>query len=159
MENENVIDYMAVLADMDAKKAALEAAIAGVRQMLGQSQSSVSSAMSVGGPTPTSVVIRADEFFQMSIGDTTIKYLNMVRKPQSTQEIATALESGGMTHTSKNWYQTVSGSLLRRESADGEIMRVKRGMWGLSTWYPGKARKLKKDNGIEDTSEKDKAES
>lgn len=139
------IDYAAVLADLEAKRAGLDAAIAGVKQMLGQSHVAASSPSASGhGNGAGAISLRGDEFFQMSIPDASIKYLKMVKKPQTTKEIAEALEKGGMLHGSGDFIQTV-GSVINRRSkaADSEVANVKRGVWGLSEWYPGVRRNKK----------------
>lgn len=136
--DNNSINYDAVLADLESKKAVLESAIAGIRAILGQSgQSGAAASQSVNGSTG-SVNVSSDAFFQMTIPDAAIKYLKMARKPQGTKAIADALEQGGMTHTSKDFYQTVGSSLNRRADApNSELVSVRRGEWGIAEWYPG----------------------
>ena len=139
MATDNVagIDYAMVLADLKAKRADLDAAIAGIERMLGAATGGVISFEGL----PADV--QPDSFFGMSIIEGTKKFLAMKKRPQTTQEIADALIAGGMTHASGNWGNTV-GSVLNRSL---ELVRVKRGTWGLAAWYPGRRRT---------TSEKDK---
>ena len=69
-----VIDYEAVLADLEAKKAALDSAIAGIRQMLSLgAQSGAGQA----GRGADSVSVESDTFFGMSIGDAAKKFLSL----------------------------------------------------------------------------------
>lgn len=131
------IDYAAVLADLKAKRADLDAAIAGIERMIGVAPSF---ANVIFGEVNTSSDVQSDSFFGMSIADASKKFLGMKRKPQTTQDIADALEAGGMTHTSGNWGNTVGSVLNRIDASGGDIVRVKRGTWGLASWYPGRKR-------------------
>jgi len=128
------IDYEAVLADLEAQKTALEAAIAGIRQMLGRGPQTVPSA-----PTgrPESTVIESDTFFALTVGEAAKKYLRMTKRKQSAAAIAEALDEGGLHHTSKSFPNTVRTALIR----DPEVVQVGRGEWGLAEWYPGRRRK------------------
>lgn len=127
------IDYQAVLADLEERKANIEAAIDGVKAILGE----VGGIPHAKGDFPVSV--SSDTFFGMSIVDATVKYLRMNKSKKSTREIVDALESGGMTTTSKNFTNTVYALLFRSQKLDGEVIRVGNG-WGLAEWYPGRNR-------------------
>jgi hypothetical protein len=131
MSTDTTIDYAAVLADLEARRNALDAAIAAVRLIAGQA------------PLPTVVApsdqpkldvheIPTDAFHGMSIADATRKYLAAVRRKQSTRQIAEALETGGLHSTAKNFTTTVY-TVLERQS---DIVRVGKD-WGLASWYPG----------------------
>ena len=98
---------------------------------------------------PNGSEIEPDSFFGMSILDAAKKFLAMKKKPQTTADVATALEQGGMTHSSGNWGNTVGSVLNRSDASGGEIVKVKRGIWGLAAWYPGRKRNTgeKKDDG------------
>lgn len=143
------IDYAAVLADLEAKRAGLDAAIAGVKQMLGQASASTNTPQHAPVGSHHAAMLRGDEFFQMSIPDAAIKYLKMSRKPQTTKEIAIAIQKGGIPPGTGDFFQTV-GSVINRRSkaADQQIVSVKRGVWGLAEWYPG--RKFKKNGDASD---------
>lgn len=146
MSSENIVNYEAVLADLKARRASLDQAIAAIEPLVGISPQS-------GGGVSTSqdeqATIRQDSFFGMSIPDATKKYLLMSKKPKSTQEIADALLSGGMTSMSDNFSNSVGSVLNRQDKSGGEIVRVSRGMWGLAEWYPGRKRN-KKQNGVQE---------
>src|SRR5271166_4055386 len=96
------IDYGAILANMEAKKAALEAAIASLRAALamgalgasgdlpeGIAAASVSAAL-YGGDVPNGA------FLGKSIPDAAKLYLEIVKKKQTSREIAEALQKGGI---------------------------------------------------------------
>jgi hypothetical protein len=134
METEQKsVDYQAVLDDLEAKRQSLDNAIAGIKYLLGhavgvpatgQHKPQAGNAL-----TPTS-------FFGMSVGDAAKQYLAAVKVPKSTPDIAKALKDHGITTVSENFAVTVFTALQRKEGA-GEIVRPKRGLWGLKEWYPG----------------------
>lgn len=143
METEtNGIDYAAVLADLRAKRAKLDAAITGIETMLGlasESGESLSPAMS-GASGGTEV--KSDSFFGMTIPEAAKKYLAMKKVPKSTVEITQALKSGGIqAGTQGNFGNTVGSVLNRNYTQGGGIVRIRRGVWGLAEWYPNKPRK------------------
>ena len=129
--------YDAILADLEQKKVAIEAAIAGIKLLKGQGLSGPIPGM----PDMTALqgAIPTDYFFGMGIADAARKYLAAVKRPKSTREIASALQDGGMTHTSKNFIKTVSTILSQKNQQDGDIIKVGDG-WGLAAWYPGRKR-------------------
>ena len=139
METNKSSDYEAVLADLEAQRAELDSAIAVIKKQLGKpadqdGRVSVPSSKSGAVSHPN---IATDAFFGMGVAEAAKKYLGMVRKSQTVQEICVALEAGGFPHTSKSFYATVFTALKRRFEDQGDIVRVKRGVWGLAEWYPG----------------------
>lgn len=124
------IDYAAVLADLEAKRSAIDSAIAGVRQMLNLGAEQ--------GVTVSSekkeAAVRFDSFFRMSMPDAIAKYLEMAKTPQSVSEVMEALLTGGFKTTSKNPMPIVGSNLSRMKSA-GLLVNVD-GKWGLASWYP-----------------------
>lgn len=154
------IDYKAVLADLIAKRDVLNQSIAGISALLGQP----TDAMTKVGPTANPVAtgsgrtettcIRDHDFFGMGVAEAAAKFLGMTKKPQSTQEILEALNAGGLTHSSKNFYNTVYTSLKRREEQDGDIIQVNK-KWGLAAWFPGYRKKNKGVNGPDDDGQPD----
>jgi hypothetical protein len=160
------IDYSAVLSDLEAKRAAIDSAIAGVRQML-----NLGAEQGVGGATsgtserreqPTSV--RFDSFFRMPMSASIVKFLEIAKVPQSVSEVTAALLAGGFKTTSKNLMPIV-GSNLSRLKAAGETVNVE-GKWGLASWYPAarkaelhaKSKKSSKRKKTKPTATKDQAE-
>ena len=137
------IDYEAVLADLEDKRTAIENAIAGVRQILGQAGASNLGHVSGSFTVTTEDAIPSDFFFKMSIFDAVKKYLGAAKGPRSTMQIVEALEKGGLTHASKDIRKTVSTILNQKAKEDvPEIVKIKK-KWGLPAWYPG-MRKNKK---------------
>jgi hypothetical protein len=129
--SEAPINYEAVLADLEARKAKLEAAIESIRAILAQGGAGTS------GPIGPSGSIAPDAFLQMSIPDATKKYLGSTRQKQSTQAIIDALEKGGLP---KSKYNTVYSILSRRQKQVGDIINMD-GDWALAEWYPNYKRK------------------
>jgi hypothetical protein len=139
------VDYMAILADLEAKKAALEQAIASFRNALALGAlgaSDVANALvpSVFGPSTfvpsiTGGEIPAGAFLGKSISEAAKLYLEIVKKKQTTREIADALPKGGIESTSKkNWIPIVHAALVRIHKA-GALVKIGN-QWGLAVWYP-----------------------
>jgi hypothetical protein len=150
MEPTPSVDYQAVLEDLRARRASLDAAIEALEQLAGTPNGGTTGTVSA---SPSAGSLRSDTFFGMGIGDAAVKYLGIVKAPKNIAQIMSALEQGGLTHTSKNFYSTVFTALARRAENEADITRVKRGEWGLTAWYPG-LRKGKKSEPAEPDSEK-----
>lgn len=134
------IDYASILADLKAKKAALEAAIDSVFAAmavgsLGQSGDGTGYA-STGVPSSMNGEVPAGAFFSKSIPDAAKLYLEIVKKKQTSKEIAAALLKGGMESASKN-FPSIVHSILDRARKAANPAFVKLGtQWGLASWYP-----------------------
>jgi hypothetical protein len=113
----------ATLAELETRRARIDAAIAEIRMMLGQ-------------PAGDSGAPASDAFLGLSIPEATKKHLTAVRKALPTKAIMLALEAGGLR---KSAYNTIYGVLRRREVVIGDIINVK-GDWALAEWYPGHVR-------------------
>jgi hypothetical protein len=143
MSNEKV-DYVALLSDLEAKKAALEASIATLRSamalgLLGQTPEGIdlsAVAATSAGPAENAVPTELPHhaFLGMSLPAAIKMYLQAAKKKQTIKEIAAALREHGMESTSDNFEGVVTGSLNRLKGA-GDVLRFKDG-WGLSAWYP-----------------------
>lgn len=137
------IDYAAVLADLEARRAQIDAAIAFIRPLVGTS-SALSPVVS-GQVMPSAngtMELREDSFFSLSIPEAAKKFLSMRKRSATTPEIIDALRRGGQINASSNNYEKTVGSVLNRAHATGAgIVRVKRGTWGLAEWYPNKPKK------------------
>jgi len=123
------INYEAVLADIDARIAKLQATREGILEL-----AAVSGNTPTGGPGGK---VAHDAFLKMSIPDATKKYLSMARQKKDTQTIIDALEEGGLPRSE---YSTVYAVLRRREKQVGDIINMK-GDWALAEWYPNYKRK------------------
>lgn len=148
MGNTPTPDYAAVLADIEAKIAKLQATAEGIREL-----------MALSGISPTGGgggKVAHDAFLKMSIPDATKKYLGTVRKKQDTQSIIDALEQGGLPRSE---YQTVYAVLRRREKQIGDIINMQ-GDWALAEWYPNLRKKASKEgeSESEETEKDEKAE-
>ena len=130
--SDQPINYEAMLADLEAKKAQIEAAIAGIRLAMAMATGAPVPPPSGGGGTSYSATPSHDAFIGMSIPEATKKHLSTVRRKLSTQEIMSALEAGGLPPSK---YSTVYAVLRRREAQVGDIINMK-GDWALQEWYP-----------------------
>jgi hypothetical protein len=146
------VDYAAVLADLEARRAQIDAAIAVIRPLAGQ----LSMAMPPIAVTPAgtgiqtagaAVEIREDSFFSLSIPEAVKKYLAMRKRPASTSEIIDALKRGGQINSSSDSFKASVPSVLDRANSTGKgIVRVSRGTWGLAEWYPNRPKKSTNDD-------------
>ncbi len=139
------MDYAAILADLEAKRAALDATIASFRNALahgalGQAgdvpPATNGTAPSTYLPSMTGGEVPAGAFLGKSIPDAAKLYLEIVKKKQTSKEIAEALQKGGMESTSKNFQQMVHAILDRARKANFGIVKLDRSHWGLAGWYP-----------------------
>jgi len=135
--SDQPINYEAVLADLEARKAQIESAIIGIRVMLGQSGTSPTGGPTGGGSPYAGSTPAHDAFIGMSIPEAAKKHLTTVRKKLSTQELMTAMEAGGLPRSK---YNTVYAILRRRENQVGDIINMK-GDWALQEWYPNYRKK------------------
>ena len=125
------VNYEAVLVDLRARRASIDAAIAAIEQFQTALAGQPGEGIAVRQMDPTS--ISEDAFFGLSIVEAAKKYLGMVKRKQSIKEIADALDRGGLPHTSTNFVATVA-TMLRRAN-DPDLAKVGRGDWGLAGWY------------------------
>ena len=122
------IDYIAVLADLKAKRAKLDVMIEGLEDYLSMSGIGASSLQRVSGAND----IPSDAFLTLALGDAAKKYLGMVRKIQSIPQIVEALKQGGLHHAKTNAVYT---ALVRREDKVGDVIKADDNNWGLNEWY------------------------
>jgi hypothetical protein len=131
--------YDAVLADLEAQVATLQTAIAAIKAVRGGGPIVHVGTANIfeGGAPPSSVDIAIDAFHKLTVAQSIKKYLAMrPKKPATTQEIVDALMAGGQANSDGNNFAVVVGnSLNRMAAADGDVSKVKRGVWGLKEWY------------------------
>ena len=139
-DNEKkTLDYGAFLADLEAKRAVLDQAIASLRAVLAgggaESMSFVKLAGTIVNPPMHNGEVPAGAFLGKSIPESTKLYLSIVKQKQTPREIAEALQKGGMETTSKNFEGIVAAGIHRASKKYGEIVKVGRA-WALAEWYP-----------------------
>jgi hypothetical protein len=137
------INYEAVLADIEARIARLQATAAGIRELMAQGGTT----MPPGGSGPK-------DYLGMSIPEATKKYLTSARAKQSTQDVMKALEEGGLPSSK---YSTVYAILRRREKQVGDIINMN-GDWALSEWYPNHRKRTKQEETEEENGQPEEAE-
>lgn len=120
-----------VIQRLEHRKAEIETTIAVLRrELLGENVSIPD------GPAPAvsrseSREVQDDSFLGMSVPAACRKYLNMVKRPQTTPEIAAALERGGVHSSAQNFTTSVYTALTRQ----ADIVRVGK-KWSLREWHP-----------------------
>lgn len=136
------INYEAVIADLEAKIAHLQATLAGIKVVAGMSGLGIAPPPggSGGNPMGNGGKIAPDAFLGKSIPDAAKIHLSNVRRKLSTQELMDALEAGGLPGSK---YNTVYAVLSRRENKVGDIVNIK-GDWALADWYPNYTKKSSK---------------
>jgi hypothetical protein len=138
VSQEPPINYEAVLNDLERQKADIQniqKAIDALRLIM-----SLGTLIGpAGAPTARPLDpqdIPSDAFFGLSIGEAAKKYLTIVKRKQTIQEIADALDRGGLPHSSTDFLATVRAMINRLAKSDTELVRVGPGAaWGLSSWY------------------------
>jgi hypothetical protein len=152
MSEGTEINYEAVLADLEARKANLvaqmDSAIAAIRAIMGQGGAPGPLLPGGGGPSGGGAPAH-DAFIGLSMPEATKKHLTAVRRKLSTQELMTALEAGGLPPSK---YSVVYSILRRREKQVGDIVNMK-GDWALSEWYPNYRKKAAKGSATEGATE------
>jgi hypothetical protein len=120
-------EYDAVIADLEAQRAELDLLIAGLRKRAGMSPD--------GGGGPGGREIHSATFLGKTIPEAARIYLEMCNKrPQKTEQIAEALQKGGMTSKATNFASMLQVILRRTEIKTGEFMRTSAGEWILPEW-------------------------
>lgn len=155
-----IIDYNALLADLEGKKAAIEALIAyvriaqtiniptladisqgGIRTIQLESGSPSGSGYSGYSGSPIQPDdVPAGAFHGKSVPVAIKAYLSMVKKKQTTREIIGALKKGGTESTSSKFDQIVYNALRRMQKVTGEILRSGEA-WGMAEWWPASVRR------------------
>jgi hypothetical protein len=138
------MDYSIMLADLKKKRSVLDSLISSFEIALASgalSSSDISSNGTVLAEMPSLGSVSGlseipnGAFLGMNIPDAAKVYLSMVRKKQTTKEIADALKHGGIESRANDFENTVGAGLRRSMKASKEIVRVG-DTWGLKEWYP-----------------------
>lgn len=128
---EQGVDYKGVLADLRARRAALDQAIAAIEAIAGESGTVLIPSLN-GSGVGFGKEIEPGTFFNLNTLEATKKYLGIVGKTQTTQQIGDALRKGSLSVKDAS-----IGAILQREvrNDDPELVSVGRGMWGLKRFY------------------------
>jgi len=145
--DKKTLDYGGVLADLEAKRAAIDQAIASLKvaaasgalaAVAGDSLPSMVGSVAVGlhgGDIPVGA------FLRKSIPEAAKLCLQIVKRKMTTREITDALKKGGIETTAKTSFPAIVHSVLRRASRSGSgIVKLNRSHWGLADWYPASMR-------------------
>jgi len=123
------IDYKSVLADLIARRAKLDAAIAAIGEFAGHDNEE----LSAHNQNRLTIAPVSREYRGMTIADAAIKFLKLSGKPQLTADISRALKLGGIGSASKNMYRTVYNTLNNRMDKHQDITK-EGAKWGLTEW-------------------------
>src|ERR1700678_661330 len=136
-------DYLAIVADLEAKKAAIEATLASLRSAMATGalgQSGDAPATTFLGGSPSAPMYGGDipdgAFLNKGIPEATKFYLEIVKKKQTSSEIAAALRKGGMESTSSDFIGVVKAGLNRARKLPSSPLLKLGSHWGLKSWYP-----------------------
>lgn len=139
-------DFGEVLADLEAKRAALDTLIGSLRMAitigaLGPTGDIDILATTSGGDiiaaqvkNTSSVELPQGALLGMSIPNAIKLLLSAARRKLTTREITTGLKEGGIESTSKFFENTVTTALHRLKSA-GDVLKFSDG-WALAEFYP-----------------------
>jgi hypothetical protein len=141
------VDYSAIIADLEAKRAALDATITAFRA----AQAAGALGISVGDSIPAtgddvSLLLRGNEvpvgaFLGKSIPESAKLCLQIVKRKMTSKEIAEYLKKGGIESTAQNFPALVHSIILRASRTGGSpIVKLDRSYWGLAEWYPSSMR-------------------
>jgi|SRR5208282_4440468 len=139
------LDYGAFLADLEAKRAALERAIASLKAVMsGGALAGTGATVELADLMNTGIhggEIPVGAFLGKSIPEAAKLCLQITKKKMTTREIAEALKKGGLETTAKTSFPAIVHSILMRAvRAGGDIMKLDRSHWGLAEWYPASMR-------------------
>lgn len=152
-ESPGGVDYTAVLADLESRKAQIESAIVVIKALIAGGMpppmqtiisppaGPLATSGGGGGSNAGALSIESDTFFGLSILDATKKFLSMRKRPSTGPEIVEALRQGGQINAqNENFGNTLGATLSRSDAGSGAVLRVGRGKFGLREWYPNKPR-------------------
>jgi hypothetical protein len=125
------INYAAVVADLEAKRAELDSAIAAMKILMQQT----GSLAAVTPPVPrisSLDEVPPDAFVGLSISNAVRRLLEMMQRRLSMREILEGLRAGGLK---ANKYRNVYSIIRGREAYQADIIKVNR-QWGLAEWNP-----------------------
>ena len=125
------INYAAVLADLEAKRAQLDSAIAAIKTLMEQTGALAATAPPVPRIAGLSEV-PSQAFAGLSVSAAVRKLLEMMQRRMTVREIMQGLQAGGLKPSK---YRNVYAILRQRESDKADIIKVD-AKWGLAEWNP-----------------------
>jgi hypothetical protein len=141
-DNEmKTLDYGAFLADLEAKRAVLDQAIASLRAVIAggttEGMSFVKLAGTIMNPPMHNGEVPTGAFLGKSIPEAAKLCLQIVKRKLTSREIADYLKKGGIESTAKSFPALVHSILIRASKPfDSPILKLDRSYWGLAEWYP-----------------------
>lgn len=139
------IDYSVLIADLEEKRAKLDAAIAAMRaaQAVGALGISVGDSMTMADSVSVvaSGEVPVGAFLGKSIPEAANLCLQIVKRKLTSREIAEYLKKGGIETASKTFPTLVHSILIRASRVHGSpIVKLDRSYWALASWYPAGVR-------------------
>ena len=126
------INYAAVLADLETKRAELDSAIAAIKVLLKQTGTMAATHEPV--PRISRLAdVPHNAFAGLSISRSIRRLLEMMQRRLSVAEILKGLEAGGLK---PNKYRNVYSILRGREAYQADIIFKVDRRWGLAEWNP-----------------------
>jgi hypothetical protein len=135
------IDWNAVLADLEARRATLDTAITSLRGLItgGGLEAILATPVTVKQVdaremTDAPQEVRPGVFHGMSVSEACRTYLEITKKKQKTRAICDAVLQGGIESDARDFYSNVYTTMARNKDF------IKLGKyWALSEWYPARA--------------------
>lgn len=133
--------YDLVIADLKRQRGEIDSMIAKLEALAGGQpvpSADVPGASPTKGDVPKAPQDGNNPYLGMSVADATVALLRKTRRAMSAVEIVQHLEAGGLLLSGTNKPATVATLLTRRQKRNGDLVRPKRGQWGLKEWYRGR---------------------
>jgi len=125
------INYAAVLADLEAKRAEIDSAIAAIKTIIRQTGALAATAPAV--PRIRSLTqVPPKAFVGLSTSAAARRLLEMMQRRLTMKEIMQGLQAGGLK---PNKYRNVYAILRQREAYKADVINVN-ARWGLAEWNP-----------------------
>ena len=133
--------YDLVIADLKRQRSEIDSMIAKLEAMAGNQPIPPADVLGASPTEGDAPVVPQDEnnpYLGMRVADATVVLLRKTRRAMSPAEIVHHLEAGGLLMSGSNKPATVGTLLTRRQKKHGDLVRPKRGQWGLKEWYRGR---------------------
>jgi hypothetical protein len=133
MKKNDAPDYTAVLADLRARRAQLDAAIQALEAVVGSPAAATRSPPPQERPPGTRALPKS--FVGLSVLDAAKQHLQRTGHSLRTTEILGALQQGGVALTGKSPINSLGAILNSNLRKDAGIVRERRGVWALAAWH------------------------